>query len=139
VIETLVVDANPLVSALLGGNARRVVFSQQFLFYSPQATLFEVEKYLPYMAAKLQRADIDLFHAFQLLPVTACQPRIFDHCVARAERLIGQRDPKDVPVLALSLHLGIPVWTEDHDFHGLEGVQIRRTSELLQLIDVGGH
>lgn len=44
--DPILVDANPLLSALLGGRARDVLFSRQFLFHSPQHTLFEVGKYI---------------------------------------------------------------------------------------------
>ena len=78
VIETLVVDANPLLSALLGGQAREVLFSGKITFLSSQHTLFEVEKYLPHVAKRIGRAELDLWREFQLLPVIAVQPREYD-------------------------------------------------------------
>jgi hypothetical protein len=55
--EPLVIDANPIISALLGGTAREVLFSHKFLFFSTQHTLFEVEKYLPNLAKRLDRPE----------------------------------------------------------------------------------
>ena len=69
------VDANPLLSALLGGRAREILFNGRPAFFSPQTTLFEVEKYLPFVAQKLDRPELDLFREFELLPVTAVQPQ----------------------------------------------------------------
>ena len=129
--EPLVVDANPLLSALLGGRAREVVFSEEYLLYSPQHTLFEVEKYLPLVAEKLGRPEIDLFREFQLLPITACQPRLYDSHLEQARDLIVQRDPKDVHVLALALALSHPVWTNDRDFEEVAEVATRSTAELV--------
>lgn len=129
--DPLIVDANPLISALLGGAARRVIFSGRFSFHSTQHTLFEVEKYLSWLARKLDRSELDLFREFQLLPVTAYQPIEYESMLSNASLLIGNRDPKDVPVLALTLQLGYPLWTEDRDFDGLPGILVRRTAELL--------
>ena len=58
--EPLIVDANPIISALLGGAARAVIFAGRYTLYSPQYTLFEVEKYIPMMARKLGRRELDL-------------------------------------------------------------------------------
>ena len=33
-----------------------------------------------------------------------------------AQRRIGDRDPEDADVLALALHLRVPVWSNDRDF-----------------------
>lgn len=125
------VDANPLLSALLGGQAREVLFSGKIVFYSSQHTLFEVAKYLPIVAKRIGRSESDLWREFQLLPVIAVQPREYDSELPRAMELIGQRDPKDVHVLALALRLGMPIWTEDRDFEGLPHVSIHKTSDLL--------
>ena len=97
--DAIVADANPLLSALLGGRARDVLFSPELVFYSPQHTLFEVEKYLPKVAHK-----------------------------------IGQRDPKDVHVLALALQLDSPIWSEDRDFEGLPDVEVHRTADMLTML-----
>ena len=133
-IETLVVDANPVLSALLGGQARDVLFSGKFTFLSSQHTLFEVEKYLPHVAKRIRRDELDLWREFQLLPIIAVQPREYDSELTRATELIGQRDPKDVHVLAMALHFSIPIWTEDRDFEGLPDVTVHKTADLITLM-----
>ena len=129
------VDANPLLSALLGGKAREILFSGKIVFMSSQHTLFEVEKYLPRVAKRIGLDELDLWREFQLLPVIAVQPRAYDSELKRATELIGQRDPKDVHVLALALRLGLPIWTEDRDFEGLPNVSVHKTADLVALID----
>ena len=132
--DAIVADANPLLSALLGGRAREVLFSRKLVFYSPQHTLFEVEKYLPNVAQKIDQTELVLFREFQLLPVTAIQPRQYDSQFKRATQLIGRRDPKDVHVLALALELDLPIWSEDRDFEDLPDVTVRKTTDMLALI-----
>lgn len=82
-----------------------MVFSGKFTLYSTQHTLFEVEKYLPLLARKLDCTEMGLFREFQLLPVIACQPLIYELRLQEANQLIGHRDPKDVQILALTLQL----------------------------------
>jgi predicted nucleic acid-binding protein len=129
-MEPLVVDANPILSALLGGKARDVLFSGRFAFYSTQHTLFEVAKYLPFLAKRLDLPESELFREYQLLPIIPCQPDRYDFCLAEAHRWIGGRDPKDAPVLALAISLHCPLWTDDRDFDGLSVVSIVRTADL---------
>ncbi len=130
-MEPLVVDANPILSALLGGAAREVLFSGRYAFYSTQHALFEVAKYLSSLAKRLELPESDLLRQYQLLPIIACQPEEYDFSLTDAERLIGGRDPKDVPILALAISLRCPLWTDDRDFDGVSVVSIMRTADLL--------
>jgi predicted nucleic acid-binding protein len=50
--------------------------------------------------------------------------------ITEARRRIGRRDPDDVEILALALHLGLPVWSNDSDFADA-GVEWYTTAELL--------
>jgi len=131
---SVVVDANPLLSAMLGGKARDVLFRTGMSFFASQHTLFEVEKYLPYVAKRLGCGESDLLRAFQLLPVIDVQPREYDAHLEQAAQLIAARDPKDVHVLALALRLVLPIWTEDKDFQGLPGITVLSTTDLLKQI-----
>ena len=132
--EQIAVDANPLLAALLGGKASEVLFSAQFRLCSPQPVLFEVAKYLPEVAKKIGVKELHLYRAFQLLPVEACQPSTYSGKEQLARRLIAERDPRDVPLLALALQRNTPIWSNDRDFQGIEGVQVWSTGELLNRI-----
>jgi predicted nucleic acid-binding protein len=129
--DHLVIDANPIISALLGGKARKILFSSKFQFFSTQHSLFEVEKYLPVLAKKIGLPEEELFRASQLLPITVYQPIEYDAQVQRAFELIGHRDAKDAPILALALHLGYPLWSDDRDFEDIPELVVRRTAEIL--------
>ena|SRR5271157_5383942 len=133
-VEPVIVDANPIISALLGGSARQVLFAAEFTFFSTQFTLFEVAKYLPKLAKRLDRRELDLFRELELLPIIACQPVQYQTQLGVASALIGSRDSKDVPILALTLALGYPLWTEDADFDGIAGITLRRTAEMLAIL-----
>jgi predicted nucleic acid-binding protein len=131
---SLVVDANPLLAALLGGRAREIVFSDKFQLCAAQATLFEVAKHIPRVAAKVGLTESHLFREFQLLPIEACQPAEYGAYYSQSASLIAGRDPHDVPTLALALSRNIPIWSNDKDFQGLAGVQVFTTSQLLDCL-----
>jgi predicted nucleic acid-binding protein len=130
----IVIDANPIIAALLGGKASNVVAANQFIFCSPQFTLFEIEKYVPLLARQLNRPEIDVRTTFHRLPITAYQPVAYAECVPHATALIGARDEDDVPVLALALELQVPIWTNDRDFVGLPEIQVYSTEDMVALL-----
>lgn len=141
-IERLVVDANPVLSAVLGGAAREVFFHlgiEEFAIALP--TLREVETYIPRLAAKPKVAQAGvteelLFAALTLLPLTVYPRRFYRAALKEAQRRIGSRDPKDVDVLALALKLGAPIWSNDEDFADV-GVPRYTTAELLRWLKQG--
>jgi predicted nucleic acid-binding protein len=65
------------------------------------------------------------------LPVTVVDPPAYASRIAEATRRLGGRDPDDVELLALALHHGVPVWSNDNDFEDA-GVEWYTTAELLR-------
>ena len=131
--EKLVVDANPIVSALLGGASRRIFFEADIqLFAVPEYILSEVNAHLPTLAAKLKITETYLEYGLSLLPLSAYPPQTYRQTISQARELIQHRDPDDVDVLALTLKLGIPLWTNDRDFEGT-GVEQFTTARLLAM------
>jgi predicted nucleic acid-binding protein len=55
--------------------------------------------------------------------------------VPRALKRIGSRDPDDAELLALALHLRIPVWSNAKDFE-ISGVELFTTEDLLRDLGV---
>lgn len=133
-IEPLVVDAAPLISALLGGRADQIIATGRFSLHSTQYTLFEVAKHLPRVAGIVGLSEIELFEAFEHLPVEPCQPSVYDDQIDRAATIIGGRDERDIPLLALALTYRYPIWSDDRDFEGIAEIQLLTTSELLARI-----
>ena len=50
---------------------------------------------------------------------------------AKAEALIGERNPKDVDILALALIKHAILWTEDKHFEGISEVSLVHTRDML--------
>ncbi len=132
-LERLVVDANPILAALLGGMARRIFFETDIQeFAIPHVTITEVRGHLPRVALKVGVETATLEYALDLLPLRSYATRTYRERMPEARRRISERDPKDVDVLALSLHLGLPLWSNDRDFEAA-GIEYLTTARLLAM------
>ncbi len=128
---TLVVDANPIISALIGGISREIFFDRRFNFITTEFTLQEVKGYLP-LISKKSGVDIERISlALSLLPITAHPKKFYQKNIQEAGRLIGKIDKKDVEILALVLSTKSPLWSEDKDFEAIKGITLLKTKDLL--------
>lgn len=108
-IEKLAVDANPILSAIIGGKARSVFFDAGHIsFYTTLFNFKEVEKYIPALASKRSLPLDYLYLALSTLPISVCDVEFYKDTLKKAERLIGDRDPDDVHLLALAMKLSCP-------------------------------
>lgn len=134
--ENLAVDANPIISALLGGAASRVFWSSQIKQFTTAAyTIDEVKHYLPRLAAKAGVDEKILLLSLQLLPIKIRSKTFYAGKIMEAKMQIAERDPKDVDLLALALKLGIPIWSNDRDFQTTQ-VTVYTTAQLLTLLEL---
>jgi predicted nucleic acid-binding protein len=134
----LAADANVLLSAVLGGRAK-VVLSHPKVegIFTTEVTLSEVEEYVILLARKRRLSLDTLLLAVATLPVSVVERETYARAVAQARSLIGQRDPDDIEILALALHLKIPLWSNDNDFRDT-GVEWYTTAELLRQLGIHG-
>jgi predicted nucleic acid-binding protein len=96
--------------------------------------LAEVQEYVTHLARE-KRLSLDVvLLATATLPVTVLEPQVYAGKVSNAKRRIGGRDPGDVDLLALALHLQVPVWSNDNDFEDA-GVEWYTTAELLRRLE----
>ena len=128
----LVADANVLLSALIGGRARLVLkHSAVEEILTTEATFAEVQEYGVELARKKRLSLDSMLLAIAALPVTIVERNLFAPIIPEARRRIGRRDPEDVEILALALHVRLPLWSNDNDFADA-GVEWYTTAELLQ-------
>ena len=130
----LAVDANPLISALLGGRAFQPLFSGLFQCATTERTTWEVKRYIPMIADRSGVLAGDVLSLFETFPLMAHQSGFYEASIARATRQIGDRDPKDIDILALTYRMGVPLWTEDQDLQDVEDIQTVTTDDLCALI-----
>ncbi len=132
----LAVDANVLLSAVIGGRTRLALNHPSIEeLFTTQHTFSEVEEYSTVLAGKKRlRADIVLL-AVAALPVTILTRAHYAGDLPEATRLIGHRDPDDVELLALALHLQVPLWSNDKDFEHV-GIELFTTERLLRRLAI---
>ncbi len=139
-IDKLVVDANPVLSALIGGRAKDVFLSPHIgELVTTRHTLGEVERYIPELAKKPRIAaagvaQADLWAAFAVMPLTVYLREHYWKTLPEATGRIADRDPADADLLALALMLNAPIWTNDNDFEAT-GVECFSTAELLRELE----
>jgi len=134
----LAADANVLLSAVLGGRAKLVLQHPAVEeVITAEVTFGEVQEYASQLARK-KRLSLDLvLLTVATLPVSVIPRESYAAAIPLAERRIGERDTDDVDILALAIHLGIPVWSNDNDFEGT-GVEWFTTAQLLKRLEVSG-
>ena len=115
-------DANILVRAVLGRRVREILtgYASAAAFFAPDVAYAEAQEHLPKILA-FRRIPASL--ALAILDDIATTVHSLD-CATYAAfeqeakaRLI-RRDCDDWPILAASLALNCPIWTEDSDFFG---------------------
>jgi predicted nucleic acid-binding protein len=94
-------------------------------------TFGEVQEYSVILARE-KRLPVDaLLLAMAALPITVVEEPVYASALPRARKLIGQRDADDVDILALALHMRLPLWSNDNDFEDT-GIEWYTTAELLK-------
>src|ERR1700676_4243257 len=104
----LVTDANVLLAAVLGGRAGLILKHPHVKeILTPETVFAEVQEYAAYLARKKHLSLDTTLLAVAALPVTVVEHKVYAAKMREAKRRIGRRDPDDVDILALALHLGV--------------------------------
>jgi predicted nucleic acid-binding protein len=129
-------DANVLLSAVIGGRARLVLNHPEIEeVVTTEATFTEVREYALLLGRKKKLTPDALLLAVAALPVSIVLPEVYESEMDEARRRIGRRDPDDVEILALTLHLKIPLWSNDNDFADC-GIERFTTAEILRKLGI---
>jgi hypothetical protein len=121
---------------LLGGAAVRVFVSDRVgEFAVAEHTREELRDFIPGLAPELGEDPERLRLVLALLPIEPYPRQFYKDRIEEAERRIARRDPDDVDVLALTLKLGCPLWSNDNDFEDA-GVERLTTAQLLRRLDL---
>ena len=126
----LAVDANVPLSIAMGGAAARLVTRPNFELFTTRHTFDETLEYLPILAARKGLRLERMERAFQAVPIKIIPAEQFAARREEAERRMAQRDPEDVDLLALAMHLALTIWTNDRDFE-VSGLPVVSTAQSL--------
>ncbi len=125
----IVVDANIIISALIGGSSREILFDHRYRFLTTEFTLKEVEKYIPTIAEKSDTEKRFVKEALELIPLSIKEKKFYEESLSEANDMIGEIDEKDVEILALAIATNNYLWSEDKDFEGSGYEKILKTKD----------
>ena len=128
----LVVDTNRIIAALISnGVSRKILMDENFEFVTPAFTLVEIEKYREEIQkkAEVSHEEFILLMSYLFERVAIISPEEYDPYIEEARMLIN--DVSDVPFVALSLAVGIGIWTDDAHFLQQKKMTIFRTKDLM--------
>lgn len=135
--KALVLDANILIRAVLGRNARTLImdYAGSVDFFAPEVCFDDAYRYLPELLAK---RGVDAEPALAVLDilkriVQPVESEWLEAFETQARLRLKQRDEQDWPILAAALALNCPIWTEDADFFGV-GVATWTTTNIEYLL-----
>ena len=131
----LVVDANILVSAFLkAATTRRLLLDERLELHSPAYLLSETQKVLKSRLAKRWQLppgfDFDQLFSTLTSGIQVVDQNDYDSFMRQALEIAPHDE--DAPYLACSLHLNIPLWSNDAGMKEQKFVKVFTTEELLE-------
>ncbi len=126
----IVVDAKIIISALIGGSSRKILFDHRFRFMTTKFTVGEVVKYIPEISRKSNTDEKFVLETFKLIPIEILEEDYYINNIEGARKLIQDIDRKDVHILALALETENYPWSEDKDFEKAGYKKLLKTKDL---------
>ena len=129
--ERLIIDTTVLFSGLVFNGLGRQVIEKGIELISTDFNQNELRRIL---LEKTPLAAWEVERAMQDLPVTFTPLYAYQHQLLQADALIGHKDKKDVPAVALAL--SIPndgIWTSDKHFDGIRQINTWTSRKLLEI------
>ena len=121
--KLIVLDTNILIRAILGERVPNLLEKYHFHcnFVTPALCYQELSNHLPQILQKRNLPLETFSDATEKLTkiVIPIAQEIYSEYEDDAKKRIGERDLNDWPILALTLSLNSPIWTEDQDFFGV--------------------
>ena len=135
-LRSVAADSNVLLAAV-ARRAARLVFERApaLVVVTTEVTIAEVEEYVPEFAQRYRLEIDDLRRALVNLPLERYSERDYQSHLREARRYLTQRDPDDIPLAALALKLGVPIWSNDKDFRELP-IEVYPTAKLLKILGI---
>lgn len=132
----LVIDTNIIISALIReGISRKMILFPGIMLVTPEITFNEIKNHIDIIATKSKLPKDDIQQILNILRKnikTIPETRWWNH-FDQAKNAIGEKDPKDVPFIAVALALTVDgIWSNDKDFESQSMFKVWKTTELAQ-------
>ena len=128
----IIVDANIIISAFLGGKPRFLLFDPRFEFITTQFTIKEVERYIPLISQKSGVSEKEIKKGISLPLLKIVSRDYYKNYLKKAKNLIEKIDKDDIDILALYLKENTFLWSEDKDFEKVKPkIKLLKTEDLI--------
>jgi predicted nucleic acid-binding protein len=134
-LRKIAADANVILSAVAGKAALRIFLENDIEIVTTQFNIDEVKEYLSLIAEKYEIREEILESQLKLLPLKIYQQDFYKDFLNTATKRLYGKDEDDIELLALSMRLKIPVWSNDRDFKH-SGVEVYTTANLLKILKI---
>lgn len=114
----------------MGGVAAQLVTRPDFELFTTRHTFAETLEYLPILASRKNLRLEKMERSLHAVPIEVFAEELYAHHRPEAERRMAHRDPEDVDLLALAIHLDVTIWTNDRDF-AICGLPVVSTAQLI--------
>lgn len=132
----LVVDTSILIAGLLkASKVQRLLLDPAMEFYVPEHALEEIMRHVPMVLrrSKLSPEELDLLMALVTSQMNIVPESRLHVWLLKAKRIIGYRDPGDVPFVAAAYSIQCDgIWSDDADFREVKDIPIWTTAHLLK-------
>lgn len=121
---------------LRDSTTRRLVVLGGHDLHVPEYLFDEIESHRDELSKRSDQTTDALEEALRILRghVTEHEEADYVNELGKAASLLGGRDPKDIPYVALALALTADgIWTEDRELVSLGSLTVYRTSDLVRL------
>ena len=132
-LSKLAADANVILSAIAGKAALRVFLMEGIEIVTTEFNVSEVREYISVIAEKYGFGEEILESQLKLLPLLIYQQKFYADFLDKASKRLAESDEDDKELLALSLKLKVPVWSNDRHFQH-SGVEVYTTAKLLKIL-----
>ena len=136
-MNTLVVDTNVLISALIRDSITRSILTNlKINFIFPEWGLEEVYFYKKMIMKKagIDEKEFDILILRLLKYVRLIPTDIIFKFKLEADRIIGKIDPADKIFVATALAFNCPIWSEDKHFKKQDKIKIITTKDLVDYL-----
>jgi predicted nucleic acid-binding protein len=120
--KVLVLDANILVRGVLGVRVRKLLdtYGDSVNFFAPDICFMDARRLVNELAGERGFDPVPALVLMEELAqvVESVDRSVYSEYEVESRLRIAARDPDDWPIVATSLLLDCPVWTEDQDFFG---------------------
>lgn len=128
----IAVDANVIISALLGGKARFLLFDSRYDFLTTSFNVNEARRYFPRIAAKSGVEQSRLEELLSFLPITIINRGEYQQQIRKATKMMDETNRHDIDLLALVLEKNSYLWSEDRHFEKIKDkIRLLKTEDLL--------